>query len=115
MTEPKKAQQGINSVVIGMSVLDVIVDAGSALSLNAIANEVEMSPAKVHRYLVSLIETGLVTRLKEPGLYDLGPKALKLGFKATKRIDRVSIANEELDTLNSQVDETVFLSIWNDG
>ena len=37
MTEPKKAQQGINSVVIGMSVLDVIVDAGSALSLNAIA------------------------------------------------------------------------------
>lgn len=115
MTEPKKAQQGINSVVIGISVLDVIVDAGCALSLNAIASEVEMSPAKVHRYLVSLIETGLVTRLKEPGLYDLGPKALKLGFKAIKRIDRVSIANEELDTLNSQVDETVFLTIWSDG
>lgn len=115
MTEPKRTQQGINSVVIGISVLDVIVDAGSALSLNAIASETEMSPAKVHRYLVSLIETGLVTRLKEPGLYDLGPKALKLGFKAIKRIDRVTIANEELDTLNSQVDETVFLSIWSDG
>jgi DNA-binding IclR family transcriptional regulator len=115
MIEPKKAQQGINSVVIGMSVLDVIVDAGSALSLNAIASQVEMSPAKVHRYLVSLIGTGLVTRLKEPGLYDLGPKALKLGFKAIKRIDRVTIANEELGTLNSLVDETVFLSIWNDG
>ena len=50
--------------------------------LTQLQNEVEMSPAKVHRYLVSLIETGLVTRLKEPGLYDLGPKALKLGFKA---------------------------------
>ena len=115
MAEPKKVQQGINSVVIGMSVLDVIVDAGSALSLNAIAGKVEMSPAKVHRYLVSLIETGLVTRMKEPGLYDLGPKALKLGFKAIKRIDRVTIANEELEALGSQVDETVFLSIWNDG
>jgi len=115
MTEVKKTQQGINSVVIGMSVLDVIVDAGCALSLNTIANETEMSPAKVHRYLVSLIETGLVTRLKEPGLYDLGPKALKIGFKAIRRIDRVTIANEELDYLNSQIDETVFLSIWNDG
>jgi DNA-binding IclR family transcriptional regulator len=115
MTEQKKAQQGINSVVIGMGVLDVILDAGRALSLNAIANEAEMSPAKVHRYLVSLIETGLVTRMKEPGLYDLGPKALKLGFKAIRRIDRVTIANEELETLGSKVDETVFLTIWNDG
>ena len=115
MAEPRKTQQGINSVVIGMRVLDVIVDAGSALSLNAISAEVDMSPAKVHRYLVSLIETGLVERLKEPGLYDLGPKALKIGFKAIQRIDRVSIANEEVLALNGRVDETVFLSIWNDG
>ena len=91
MSEPKKTQQGINSVLIGVSILDVIVDAGGAISLNAISAKVDMSPAKAHRYLVSLIETGLVERLKEPGLYDLGPKALKLGLKAIQRIDRVSI------------------------
>ncbi len=115
MSEPKKTQQGINSVVLGMSILDVIVDAGKAMSLNAISAKVEMSPAKVHRYLVSLIETGMVERLKEPGLYDLGPKALKLGFKAIHRIDRVSLANDEIVALNSRIDETVFLSIWKDG
>lgn len=114
MTSNKKTQQGINSVVIGIKVLDVIADAGCALSLNAISAGADMSPAKVHRYLVSLIETGLVERLKEPGLYDLGPKALKIGFKAIQRIDRVSIATEELISLNSQIDETVFLSIWSD-
>ncbi len=114
MSEPRKIQQGINSVVIGMTVLDAIVDAGGPISLNALSQQIDMSPAKVHRYLVSLIETGLVTRLKEPGLYDLGPKALDIGFKAIKRIDRVSLANEELDILNAKVDETVFLSIWND-
>lgn len=115
MSEPKKTQQGINSVVIGMSILDVIVDAGGAMSLNAISVEVDMSPAKVHRYLVSLIETGLVERLKEPGLYDLGPKALKLGFRAFHRIDRVGISNDEVAALNSRIDESVFLSIWKDG
>ncbi len=115
MSEAKKTQQGINSVVIGMSILDVIVDASGALSLNAISAKVDMSPAKVHRYLVSLIETGLVERLKEPGLYDLGPKALKLGFKAIHRIDRVDLANDEVAALNSRIDETVFLSIWKDG
>jgi DNA-binding IclR family transcriptional regulator len=114
LSEPKKTQQGINSVLIGVSILDVIVDAGGAISLNAISAKVDMSPAKAHRYLVSLIETGLVERLKEPGLYDLGPKALKLGLKAIQRIDRVSIANEEVVSLNSRIDETVFLSIWND-
>ncbi len=115
MSEPRKIQQGINSVVIGMSVLDAIIDAGGPTSLNTLSQITEMPPAKVHRYLVSLVETGLVTRLKEPGLYDLGPKALDIGFKAIKRIDRVSLANEELEFLNSQVDETVFLSIWNGG
>jgi DNA-binding IclR family transcriptional regulator len=115
MSEPKKAQQGINSIVIGISILEVIVDEGNALSLNAIAQKADMPPAKVHRYLVSLIETGLVSRLKEAGVYDLGPKALKLGLRAIKRIDRVNLAKEELDRLNAQVDETVFLTIWNNG
>jgi DNA-binding IclR family transcriptional regulator len=112
MTTPKKTQQGINSVVIGIKVLDAIVESGSALSLNAISSQVDMAPAKVHRYLVSLVETGLVQRMNEPGLYDLGPKALNLGLNAIRRIDRISLANEELVSLNNEIDETVFLSIW---
>lgn len=115
MSEPRKIQQGINSVVIGMVVVDAIIDADGPVSLNALSQATDMPAAKVHRYLVSLIETGLVTRLNEPGLYDLGPKAMDIGFKAIKRIDRVDIANAELEKLNAQIDETVFLSIWNNG
>ncbi|MGM8888308.1 helix-turn-helix domain-containing protein, partial [Psychrobacter sp. 1U2] len=54
-TAVNKNQGGIQSLEIGLSVLDVLIDYHKPMMLKDIAEAMQMHPAKVHRYLVSLI------------------------------------------------------------
>lgn len=73
-----------------------------------------MSPAKAHRYLVSLVQAGLVVQLERTGEYDLGPLATRLGLAAIQRFDVVRVAGERLAELRDAVDATTLLALWTD-
>jgi DNA-binding IclR family transcriptional regulator len=107
-TKPKK-RAGIQSVEIGMRVLETLAGLGGARPLAAIVRGCGLSPSQTHRYLASLSEAGMV--LQDPhGNYDLGPAALKLGLSALGRIDVFRIADEKLGEFCAETGSTVLLA-----
>ncbi len=113
MNEKAAKQHGINSVEVGLRVLKEIVALGRPAQLREVALAAEMHPAKVHRYLVSWVRGGLVEQDPNNGRYDLGPYAIELGLACLARIDAVKVGAEGIDRLATEIDEPVFLAVWN--
>ena len=82
-------KHGVQSLEIGMRVLQVIVNGHRAMALKDITALARMSSAKAHRYLVSLVRTGMVEQDSLTSRYDLGPLAMTLGLVAADRQDGV--------------------------
>lgn len=106
--------QGIQSVEIGISVLDALVDGGGPLTLGEVARLSGLSLSQARRYLVSLVRCGLATQDQATGRYDLGSRALKVGLAALGRVDAVELASEALRKLVTQIREGGTLAVWGD-
>jgi DNA-binding IclR family transcriptional regulator len=105
---PRK-RAGIQSVEIGMGVLDAVAGLGRASPLAAVVKRCGLSPSQTHRYLASLSASGMV-RQDNNGFYDLGPAALKVGLGALARIDVFRIADDELSAFCAATGATVLLA-----
>jgi DNA-binding IclR family transcriptional regulator len=104
-----KNQSGIQSLEIGLSILDVLIDRNEPMMLKDIAETMQMHPAKSHRYLVSLIRKNYARKL-EDGRYGLGDRVNALaasghtGLSQNNILARLTqVANEIKDTLNCAV------------
>jgi DNA-binding IclR family transcriptional regulator len=106
--------QGIQSVEIGFSVLDALVDGGGPLTLGEVARGSGLSLSQARRYLVSLVRCGLATQDQATGRYDLGSRSLRIGLAALGRVDAVELANEALRKLVMQIREGGTLAVWGD-
>ena len=109
LTPMPKKRAGIQSVEIGMRVLDTLAGLGGARPLAAIVRGCGLSPSQTHRYLASLSEAGMVLQ-DANGNYDLGPAALKLGLSALARIDVFRLADAKLAEFCSETGSTVLLA-----
>lgn len=112
MDEEVKSSHGVQSLEIGVAVLKVLVESGSALMLKEIAAAADMPASKAHRYLVSLVRSGLVQQDSENSKYDLGPLAIPLGLAAVDRLDRVKLGLGSIAALRDLTNETTALSVW---
>ncbi|MGM8872294.1 IclR family transcriptional regulator [Psychrobacter sp. 2Y5] len=72
-----KTQNGVQSLEVGLSILDVLIDYNEPMMLKDIAQAIQMHPAKCHRYLVSLIRTDYARKLDD-GRYGLGDRVSSL-------------------------------------
>lgn len=104
-----KNQGGIQSLEIGLSVLDVLIDRHEPMMLKDIAEAMQMHPAKSHRYLVSLIRKNYVRKLDD-GRYGLGDRVNALAALGHTELSQnnllarlTQVANEIKDTLNCGV------------
>jgi DNA-binding IclR family transcriptional regulator len=104
-----KKRAGIQSVEIGMRVLDTLATLGGARPLAAIVKGCGLSPSQTHRYLASLTEAEMVKQ-DANGDYDLGPAALRLGLSALSRIDVFRIADEKLAAFSNETGATVLVA-----
>lgn len=109
---PEKIQQGINSIEVGIGVLKGLVSQGRPATLSEIAAAAAVHPAKAHRYLVSLIRSGLVRQDADSGRYDLGPYALEFSLACLSRLDAIRVGAAVLETLVEQIQESVLLAVW---
>lgn len=110
-TSPKK-QQGINSVEVGMDIVKALTRQGVPMSLGDIAASTGMQPAKAHRYLVSLIRTGMVQRYEHSGGYELGPFALEFSLACMAKLESLRIDPSVLKSLATETGESVFTAVW---
>ncbi|WP_421838824.1 IclR family transcriptional regulator [Novosphingobium sp.] len=106
---------GIQSVEIGMAILDAFVESSSAMSLKQVSLATNMAPSKVHRYLASFVRSGMLVQVATNGLYDLGPKARRLGLAAMGRLDAFSVATNGLLKLRDLTGHTVCMTVWGQG
>ena len=105
-------RKGIQSVEIGMRVLEVVAQARGALPLKDISHAAGLSASQAHRYLASLMRAGMVVQDGTSGHYDLGSSALRLGLSALGRIDAVQLASEALRRLAERRDVAATISVW---
>ena len=112
MTRKHRQQQGIQSVEVGVRLLQALTKAQGPQMLRDLAATAQMPAAKAHRYLVSLGRMGLIEQQAETGLYDLGGFALELGLSALARLDPLAIAAGTLVSLRQEIGQTVALAVW---
>ena len=105
-------QQGVQSIEIGMGLLRALAARGDAVHLKDLAADTAMAPAKAHRYLVSLIRTGMVEQDAATGRYRLGREALWVGLSALGGLDVMRLGDEALEALRDEIGETVLLAVW---
>jgi DNA-binding IclR family transcriptional regulator len=107
----RERRQRVQSAQTGMAVLKGLARLGGRASLTGLAAYVGESPAKVHRYLVSLIEEGLVVQDAGTQQYLLGAEAMLIGVAAMRQADPVRIAEPALVRLREQFEVTAFVAV----
>ena len=104
-------QRGVQSVEVSIHVLKAVAAAGGPIALSDLSIRAGMPAAKVHRYLVSLIEAQMIVQ-RSSGSYDLGPAAAEVGIAALARIDVVNRAADRLPELVDRTGCTAMLSVF---
>lgn len=108
----KASRKGIQSIEIGFRVIDFLVTAGRPLPLKEISAGTGLSASKLHFYLVSLLEIGVVHQDNKTGYYGLGPYTLKLGIAGLEQFDIFAAARDRLIDLANDIGHSVFLGVW---
>jgi DNA-binding IclR family transcriptional regulator len=112
VSEPRVEQIGVQSVEVAGHLLKTLAGLDGPQALSALATAAGLSPAKAHRYLVSLIREGFVEQSATDGRYDFGGAARLIGRVAINRLDIVRIGTPLLSKLRDDLRETVFMGIW---
>ncbi|WP_444634345.1 IclR family transcriptional regulator [Cupriavidus oxalaticus] len=107
----RERRQRVQSAVTGMAVLKGLARLGGRASLTALAAHIDESPAKVHRYLVSLLEEGLVAQESGTQQYHLGYEALQIGMAAMRQADPIRLAEASLVRLRETLEVTCFVAV----
>ncbi|SEH19133.1 transcriptional regulator, IclR family [Sphingopyxis sp. YR583] len=103
-------RKGIQSVEVGLNVLQAMASLGGPSALSAISHASNMAAPQVHRYLQSLIATGMATQDPSSGRYDLGPGALKLGLAALARTDAFRLVDSIIYEFSRTSGQTVLIA-----
>lgn len=103
-------RRGIQSIEIGMRILEALGALGGSAALSAVAHAVGMPAPQVHRYLQSLIASGMARQNPGTGRYDLGSAALRLGLVALARTDVFKIVDRVIDEFVERTGQTVQIS-----
>ncbi len=103
-------QSGTEAAARVTDVLLAFLQGPRSLGVSALARELELSKAVVHRILQTLVQRGLLTA--DPGTreYHLGPAAAALGARALRESDLRKVAMPVLRELQQATGETTTVS-----
>lgn len=105
---------GIQSLDRALEVLAALAARSGPASLTDLAREMNMPASKVHRYLASFVNAGLVEQAGRSGKYDLGANSLALGLAAMSRLDLVNRTADALPRITEETGLTALLTVWAD-
>jgi len=104
-------RRGIQSVETGLRVLAALAAAGGPTSLTTLGQRANLSPSQTHRYLQSLIVSGMAVQ-DASSRYDLGPGVIRIGIAALARLNTFSGAEAAMRRFVEQTGRTGLLSVW---
>ncbi len=106
--------RGIQSIEIGMRVIDALRRASKPLGLKEVAAAADLPASNCHRYVVSFVRAGYVAQDPSTGRYDLGPEIVHAGLAALARLDPIGLGNDAIVRVVDQTGYTGLLAIWAD-
>jgi DNA-binding IclR family transcriptional regulator len=105
------ARRGIQSVETGLRVLAALAASGGPAALTALGVRAGLSPSQTHRYLQSLVASGMA--VQDPSSrYDLGPGVIRIGIAALARLNAFARAEAALLRFVEETGRTALLSVW---
>lgn len=104
-------RQRVQAATTGMVLLKALARLGGRASLTALARHVDENPAKVHRYLISMMEEGLVDQDPLSLQYFLAAEAIQIGLVAMRLADPLRIAEPALIRLRQALEMTCFTAV----
>jgi len=107
----RERRQRVQSAELGMAVLKGLAQLNGRASLTVLAAHVRESPAKVHRYLVSLMTENLVSQDTGSQHYHLGAEAIQIGLAAMRQADPIRVAEASLIRLREGLEVTTFVAV----
>lgn len=102
---------GIKSVSAAIRILNALAAAGAPMRISELAQLLGESRAKVHRYLSTLRELGIVEQGRTSERYRLGWKLYQLGQAALEQFDLRRVAEPHMTLLRDRMRQTAVLSI----
>lgn len=109
-----KKRKGIQSVEIGLNVLNALAALGRPSTLSEIAKASRLSPSQTHRYLASFVNMHYLRQYEDSSLYDLHAGALRIGLSALARLDVIEEASRIAQVFVDATGRTTLLSIWSE-
>jgi DNA-binding IclR family transcriptional regulator len=106
--------QKVQSAETGMTVLKALGQLGGGATISALAAHVGEHPAKVHRYLSSLISAGFVEQDLARGRYMLGSEAILLGLAAQRQSGALRLAADATAELVEKLSVSCFVAVMSD-
>ena len=107
----RERRQRVQAAETCLAVLKALAGLGGRASLTAIGAAVNESPAKVHRYLASLMAEGLVEQDRGGTQYALGSEAIRVGLAAMRQSDPIRVAEPALVHLRESLQVTSFVAV----
>ncbi|MGP8119698.1 MAG: IclR family transcriptional regulator [Xanthobacteraceae bacterium] len=104
------ARRGIQSVEIGFRVLAALAAEPEPAALGTVARRSGLSPSQAHRYLASLIASGMAHQQPSSGRYELGPQAIQVGLAALARTDVFAEADPAIAAFTRETGRTTLLA-----
>lgn len=99
----------IQSLSRALNILEILSDHPRGLALTELAKHVDLSKSTVHRFLVSLSESGYVYKESSTNKYRLTLRMFEVGSKAVHSLNILEIARPWLDHLAEVTNETIHL------
>ena len=107
----EKVSGGVQSLEVGLSVLNALLEHNQPIILKDLSSKLEMHPAKVHRYLVSLIRMEYAKQLDD-GQYALGDQAWRLGLNCVQHSDTLQLVQHLIYDLQNKIGCGIQISKW---
>ena len=107
----EKLSGGVQSLEVGLAVLNALLEHNKPIILKELSSKLDMHPAKVHRYLVSLIRMNYAKQL-EDGQYALGDQAWRLGLNCIQHTDVLQLVQHLIYELQSKIGCGIQISKW---
>jgi DNA-binding IclR family transcriptional regulator len=103
-------RRGIQSVNIGFRVLAALAAEPESATLGVVAKRSGLSASQAHRYLASLIASGMAHQDASSGRYDLGPQAIQIGLAALARTDVFADADPAIAAFTRETGRTTLVA-----
>jgi DNA-binding IclR family transcriptional regulator len=104
-------RQRVQSASTGMLVLKELAALGGRATLTGLAARLGENPAKVHRYLASLMDESFVTQDRGTQQYALGPQCIAIGLAAMRMADPIRLSEPALVRLRESLEVTCFVAV----